>query len=96
MPKGEKEDSGKWSWRMGKWIFGLARNVDRGGGIIGGGNFPKIGSLIGEWCEVLERKQGNELGYRYPCCGQENHIPWGKGLFAKRETYSTYTRENLI
>ena len=54
VPKGEKEDSGKWSWRMGKWFFGL-------GGVIGGGNFPKIGSLVDEWCEVLERKQGTEF-----------------------------------
>ena len=73
-----------------------ARNVDRDGGIIGGGNFPKIESLIDEWCEVLERKQGNEFGYRYPYCGAIKSHTLGKGLFAKKETYSTYTWENLL
>ena len=44
------------------------RNVDRDGGIIGGGNFPKIGSLIGEWCEAWKgSKKITYLGERLIC-----------------------------
>ena len=93
--KDEKEDSGKWSWRMGKWFFGLGMLITMVGSLVGG-NFPKIESLIDEWCEVLERKQGNEFGYRYPYCGARKSHTLGKGLFAKKETYSTYTWENLL